>query len=442
MHIVRVHQRFHAAGRDDADTSCGRCRCPILLIEDQRSIATMLAAVIKDRYGYETVIAGTLQETTQIVESRPIHLAIADLNLPDAPHGEVIDLLSKHKISTIALTGVFGREMRDAILKKGAIDYIPKQSPHAIEYAVEMVDRIYRNHHIDVLVVDDSLSARALLKHLLEAMQLNVIVAGDAQEALSILESRPNIRLVLVDYEMPGMNGFELIHEIRRHFSKEELAIIGISASEDGAMSAQFLKSGANDFVRKPFTYEEILCRIGQNLEVLELIRGNLEAAYRDHLTGLYNRRYFFKEGERLHRQAFESNELIAVILDADHFKAINDTYGHDCGDQVLIKLAQLLSQHFGHHLVARLGGEEFAVILQNVTGEQAFALCEVFRRAVENSAVQYGDQVVRYTVSIGLSDERGGSLDEFLLAADRQLYAAKSGGRNRVEGSASAKAE
>ncbi len=397
------------------------------------SIASMLASVILDRYGYNTVIADSLEQTSQAIAAQPIHLAIADLNLPDAPYGEVIDLLSKHRISTIALTGAFGREMRDTILKKGAIDYIPKQSPHSIEYAIEMANRIYMNHHTAVLVVDDSLSSRALLKHILEMQQFKVIVASNAEEALSILAEQPDIRLALIDYEMPGMNGYELIHEIRKQCSKEELALIGISASEEDEVSAQFLKSGANDFIRKPFSYEEILCRVSQNLEMLELIRSNREAAYRDFLTGLHNRRHFFEEGAKLHKQIHQRGKAIAAMLDVDHFKRINDSYGHDCGDAVLKKLAQLLKQHFDHHLLARLGGEEFSIILKDSTTEEARELFDAFRQEVESNPVECGTATIHYTVSIGLTDQLGNSVDDFVKTADRLLYQAKAGGRNRV---------
>lgn len=433
MSNTRSDQRHHKVGSSLIHNGCSKCNCPILIVEDQRSIANMLASVLEDRYGYATVVAYTQAETARILESQPIHLAIADLNLPDAPYGEVIDLLHKHKISTIALTGAFGREMRETILKKGAIDYIPKQSPHSIEYAVEMANRIYKNHHTDVLVVDDSLSARALLKHILEMQQFNVIAASDGKEALSILKERPDIRLALIDYEMPGMNGFELIHEIRNRSSKEELAIIGISASEEGEMSAQFLKSGANDFVRKPYSYEEILCRIGQNLEMLELIRTNRDAAYRDFLTGLHNRRHFFEVGAKLHKQASRHGDAVAAMLDVDHFKKINDTYGHDVGDMVLMELAQLLSRHFDQYLLARLGGEEFAVIVANTSLEKAGELFESFRQEVENSPVQCDATTIPYTVSIGLTDQPGESMDDFIKAADQHLYLAKTGGRNRV---------
>src|SRR5512135_1129134 len=130
--MSKVRRRQRLMGDHQAHVECSKCACPILIIEDQRSIASLLQALIKDRYGYASVIAGSMKEAELAIHARPIHLAISDLNLPDAPYGEVIDLLSRYQISTIALTGAFGQEMRETVLKKGAIDYIPKQNVHSI----------------------------------------------------------------------------------------------------------------------------------------------------------------------------------------------------------------------------------------------------------------------------------------------------------------------
>ncbi len=413
---------------------CSRCACPILIIEDQRSIASLLQALIKDRYGYASVIAGSMKEAELAIQAQPIHLAISDLNLPDAPYGEVIDLLSRHKISTIALTGAFGQEMRETILKKGAIDYIPKQNVHSIEYAVEMANRIYENHHTKVMVVDDSMSSKAILKHVLEKMQFEVFTVSDADEALSALEKHPDIRLALVDYAMPGMNGFELIHEIRKKSSKENLSIIGISGADSGEMAAQFLKSGANDYIKKPFSYEEILCRVGQNLEVLDLIRSNREAAFMDYLTELHNRRYFFQEGGKLHSLAKSKNSnIVAVMIDIDHFKKINDRYGHAIGDEALKQFADLLLKHFGKHLIARIGGEEFAALILGEPLAKVHKIFEAFRVEIENTPIRHEKISIPYTVSIGMTDQPGETIDEFVKAADQVLYTAKMNGRNKV---------
>lgn len=420
--------------KSERHTDCAKCKRRILIVEDQFSLSSMLAAMLKDRYGCDAIIAKSLTETRAAIESEKFTVAISDLNLPDAPHGEVIDELMRAGITTVALTGAFGEELRETILKKGVIDYIPKTNIYAYEYAVDMVGRICRNHQSKVLVVDDSLSTRALLKHILENLRLSVLVAENGKVALEVLNAHPDIQLALVDHEMPEMDGFTFIHNIRKTFSKEQLAIIGISASSSDSISANFLKTGANDYVRKPFSYEEILCRVGQNLEMLDLIRKNREAAYRDYLTGLYNRRYFFETGVKAYQKAARLKQTLSVaMIDIDHFKKINDSYGHDSGDVVLSHFSEQLKTFFKQHLVARLGGEEFAIVLQNTDREIAHTLISRFIQSLKGITLRSQDQELRYTVSAGLSADADSSFDNQLKRADERLYMAKQEGRNRV---------
>jgi len=148
MPITRDGKRHPESAGSKKHPGCSKCTYPILIVENQKTIAYLLDAAIKDRYGYATVIAASMKEAELAIQAQPIHLAISDLNLPDAPHEEIVDLLTRHNISTIALTSTFGLEMKKTILNKGVINYIPKQNVHAIEYAAEVANRIYENHHI------------------------------------------------------------------------------------------------------------------------------------------------------------------------------------------------------------------------------------------------------------------------------------------------------
>lgn len=416
------------------NAKCVKCSRKILIVEDQLSLASMLEAILIDRYGCEAVVAKNLTEAKTLIHNQKFTVAISDLNLPDAPHGEIVDELVKADIATIALTGTFGEELRETILKKGVIDYIPKTNIYAYEYAADMVGRICRNHRTKVLIVDDSLSSRTLLKHILVKLRLSVLIAENGNVALEVLQAHPDIQLALIDYEMPEMDGFTCIHNIRKTFSKEQLAIIGISASNSDSISANFLKVGANDYIKKPFSYEEILCRFGQNLEMLELICKNKEAAYRDYLTGLYNRRYFFETGGEAYQQAVRlRHPLVVTMMDIDHFKKINDTYGHDIGDEVLKHFSSQLNEFFKQNLVARLGGEEFAIVLQNTDLQSAHKLVSEFVYSLHSISIDDQHSELPYTVSAGLSDDPASSFDSQLKKADKCLYQAKYRGRNQV---------
>ncbi|TAN53622.1 MAG: response regulator [Methylococcaceae bacterium] len=409
----------------------------VLVIEDQNSLARLLGAMISERWGCEVRIANTMaQVKEELALDSHFYVAVCDLNLPDAQHGEIIDEIHQAGIATIALTGEFGEELRDIMQKKGVIDYVTKTSANAYEYVTNLVGRLHYNQQIKVLVVDDSRSSRALLKHILSMLRFHVFTAGDGKEALDVLREHPDIRLLLTDYTMPVMDGFALTMAVRNHFGKDKLAIIGISASDNPQVSAQFLKNGANDFITKPFSYEEMLCRITQNIEMLELIDAIQDAANRDYLTGLYNRRYFFHHGSQIHLDAKAQNTpLLAAMLDIDFFKKINDVYGHDAGDAALKHMAVLLRECFPTQLVARLGGEEFVLLFENLGAETAIQLLEKFRAALKAASVTFKDKTIAFTVSVGFTSGLESTIDDMLKTADINLYHAKESGRDRIVG-------
>ncbi len=303
MTAARIRRRKHQPAPGKPGYKFDR---PILVVEDQKSAADYTAAMIGDHWNCEVIVAGSLRAAREMLKSATpvIQVAICDLNLPDAPYGEVVDLMNEHGVASIALTGAYGEELRTAMDKKGVVDFIPKDSINAYEYAVTLAGRVQKNYHTSVLVVDDSLSARALYKHMCEMLRLKVHTANDGKEALEVLKRHPEISLMLTDYAMPEMDGYELTARTRARFSKDRLAIIGISALENDEVSSNFLKCGANDYLAKPFSYQEFLCRIHQNLDMLDLIRANQDAARCDFMTGLYNRRYFFEAGSRMYADA------------------------------------------------------------------------------------------------------------------------------------------
>lgn len=428
--------RFRRGGRVVHKSKAHRIDRPVLLIEDQRALARMAEAMLRDEWGCEVMIAATLDEAKQLLEAhgQAFIVAICDLNLPDAPYGEVIDLVNKYHVPAIALTGAFGEELRNMVTKKGVVDYVLKEGINSYDYVVNLVGRIHKNTDIKVLIADDSLSARAVLKHMLGVQGLNVLVAKDGYEAVEILEQHPDIKLALVDYNMPKMDGFKFVLEARKRMGKDQLSIIGISGENGGNISAQFLKNGANDFIAKPYSYEELICRVTQNLEMLEMVESIQNIANRDYLTGMYNRRFFFDEGYSIYEDARNSgSSLFIAMIDVDHFKKVNDDYGHDCGDMVLKHLAAQLGAYFRNDLIARLGGEEFALLISDEDVESAQKRLETFRQHIERETVNFGTTNIAFTVSIGGSHHLLESLDMMLKTADENLYHAKQSGRNRV---------
>lgn len=362
-------------------------------------------------------------------------VALVDLHLPDAVPGEALDHLLHLGIPCIVFTGEFSDELREQMIAKRVIDYVLKENTASVQYVAKLIQRIHRNQGIKVLVVDDSRTARRYLVELLVRHQFQVLEAENGEEALEILQANRDVYLVITDYHMPGMDGFELTQRIRARFDLNRLAIIGLSAHGNNLLSARFIKNGANDFISKPFLEEEFYCRVTQNIVLMETIHALEEASVRDALTGLHNRRYFNEAGSQLFANMRRGQlEIIVAMVDLDRFKAINDTHGHDAGDAVLKGVSRTLAGCVREtDILARMGGEEFCVLLVNTSPAGAAALFERMRAAVAAVAIPCAGQELRITASIGVCTEPRDSLQAMVSAADDLLYQAKNLGRNRV---------
>lgn len=410
----------------------------ILVVEDSPIVTKIIRHVINAEPSIEAHYAASFTEARALVESLGDELfaALVDLNLPDAPDGEVVDYTLEKNLPTIVLTGSFDEARREKLLSKGIVDYVGKEGRYSYRYAVNLVNRLYKNQAIKVLVVEDSDTSRRVICDMLKRHKYQVLSAVDGIDAIKVLLEHPDIKLLITDYNMPNMDGFELVQNIRVKYEKSDLIIIGLSAEGQGSLSAKFIKNGANDFLPKPFNHEEFYCRIMHNVESLELIDQIRDAANRDHLTGAYNRRYFFEQGEEMYEQAKASGSpLAAVVLDIDHFKRVNDAYGHDGGDKVLMAFSQLLYDTLGRFLVARAGGEEFFVLLAGIDNEKALSLIDKVRSIAASTPVTVGEEDVYVTFSAGVSNVYSDNLDEQINLADEHLYRAKEAGRNLVIG-------
>ena len=411
----------------------------VLLVEDGRFFAQLLRGRIRKELGLPVVLAASRAELLHILDTEherdPFTLGLLDLRLPDAPAGEVVDDVLGRGIPSVVFSAEFSDDTRDFVWSKGVIDYVIKEGPHNVDYVVALVRRIHRNRDVKVLVAEDSSVYRRHMVRLLRAHQLEVLEARDGSEALATLEANPDVRLALLDYNMPGLNGFQLANRIRQRWSKGEMAVVGMSAYGDNSMSARFIKNGANDFLSKPFTAEELYCRVTQGLEMLEHIEALRSASRRDFLTGLPNRRHFFEVGRPAFVRAREQGLPACVaMLDLDHFKKINDTYGHDAGDDVLRDVSRTLGAGLrSGDLLARFGGEEFCALLVGVEPEAARDMLNGLRLRVQQLRFEAGGAAFQVTASCGLACSRSEGLDPMITQADELLYEAKRSGRNRV---------
>ena len=192
-------------------------------------------------------------------------------------------------------------------------------------------------------------------------------------------------------------------------------------------LSAKFIKSGANDFLSKPFYHEEFFCRVLHSLELQEMMEQVRDAANLDPLTNTYNRRYLFEHGELMLKSG---KQTTVVIIDIDDFKPINDTFGHKTGDKLLEAFSMLLKRYFREDMVARYGGEEFVVVSEREY-EQVMHTTTLFMQKLRE--LSFTEHSIAMTCSIGVSSNNSGSLEDLIDIADKRLYEAKHSGKDKV---------
>jgi diguanylate cyclase (GGDEF)-like protein len=296
------------------------------------------------------------------------------------------------------------------------------------------------NKKYNILAVDDAKDTLMLLDFDLAEEGYDVFTAESGELAFIILEEE-SIDLILLDMYMPGISGLAMLQKLKAHSLFLNIPVIMLSASDDEDQIVAALEFGADDYVTKPYIPKVLLARIRTSLRLLEKTLELEALAKTDFLTGINNRGNFEDLVSKAISQAKRTNiPLVMAMLDIDFFKAVNDNYGHDSGDKVLIKFANIMCDYFrDYDIIGRVGGEEFAVFMPDTTAENALIACERFRAAIEDNEIQVdeaGDIKISVTVSIGLTLGQGDEicLEELFKNSDIGLYQAKNNGRNQVK--------
>lgn len=251
----------------------------IIVAEDSNVFNSMIRQKLKELFDIEVETCRTFEDLQMAYElnPEPITLAISNINLPGAESGEALNYLVDLSVPTIVFTATFQDSIREGLLAKEVVDYIIKDSVFAIDMLAESVCRFLTNKRHHVLIVDDSATARALLTSRLKRYNFRVSAAESGAAAIETLKKNPDIGLVITDYNMPDIDGFELTRRIRHVRGSHQLRVIGVSSSTDRLISARFLKAGGNDFMMRPFIDEEFYCRVNQNLDTLVQIKSAQE---------------------------------------------------------------------------------------------------------------------------------------------------------------------
>jgi diguanylate cyclase (GGDEF)-like protein len=291
-----------------------------------------------------------------------------------------------------------------------------------------------------ILIVDDDATIRDSMCEFIDMSGFRSCTCSSAEQALELIKKK-KIQVVITDIILPGINGLELTDRIRKSHNADVIVMTGYSADYS---YEEAINKGASDFVFKPVRFEELLLRLKRVLkerrlkqERDQMLAELKKLAITDGLTELYNSRYFYSQLQlEVDRCRRYKHPLSLLLLDIDHFKAYNDTYGHIEGDKVLIRLGKVVKGELRKMDSAyRYGGEEFTVILPETRCQEAETVAQRIRKAIHaQKFLPNPEKRAHITVSIGVAEySQSEDIAEFIQRSDRAMYISKKNGRNRV---------
>ncbi|MEX6507890.1 PleD family two-component system response regulator [Jiella sp. M17.18] len=452
----------------------------ILIVDDVEINLRVLEAKLTAEY-YEVVSAQSGPEALDICRSQPIDLVLLDVMMPDMDGFAVCRAIKADPqlmhLPVVLITALDQPADRVAGLEAGADDFLTKPvrdlpllaRVRSLARLKLVTDELRRRAETAMRLVADAPAswnsppvagarivafvegaeeARRLRRHV--GASATLAVATDPAEFIAECAGG-GFDVAMVDLGAEAIDPLRLVSQLRSTVATRQLPILVITALGDDVRAAKALELGANDYVQRPIDRNELAARI--NIQVRrkrydESLRNSvqqtIELAVSDPLTGLHNRRFFETHLGRAVDLARETDTGFALLIaDIDHFKRINDGFGHEAGDHVLKQFAVRLTQTIrASDLACRFGGEEFAVLMQGADREAAMALAERIRRSVCDEPFDIAGQQIAVTISQGVASFSADSKQDAAAtfrSADAALYAAKRGGRNRVEGAAAA---
>jgi two-component system cell cycle response regulator len=297
-----------------------------------------------------------------------------------------------------------------------------------------------------ILIAEDDVTSRLILENMLTKWGYDVVSTTDGNDAWEKLQEEDAPRLLILDWMMPGIEGIEICRRIRENSKSEDqyTYVTLLTAKESKENIVTGMEAGADDYITKPFDMHELRVRVRAGERIVQLQSELLEAKKKleiqsrtDPLTGVLNRRAILAQiGSELSRARRETTQISISMLDLDHFKTINDTYGHLAGDAVLREcMHRVQSSVREYDSVGRFGGEEFIVVLPGADEADALIVTERIRLRINKISADVDGISIPFTISQGLATSSGDTtVDEMIAIADQALYRAKENGRNRVE--------
>jgi two-component system, cell cycle response regulator len=443
----------------------------VLVVDDSQAIRMQIREELEEG-GYEVTEAKNgLEALIHAVSPSPPDLITLDIEMPkmngfdtcrklrDARYARFFVKYDDHRVPIVFITGNDTIEDRKKGFDMGAVDFIAKpfQKGEILAAANKILNPPLMHKGIHALVADDNIVARKIASLCLSREGIEVHEAEDGQQACEIMRtSGARMDIVITDLVMPNMDGMQLCRHIRQDLGRQNIPIIVLTAMSDLSEILEVFKVGASDYLVKPFAKEELLARINVHIErnkvtrelrkAIKLLKEANEKVEKmsilDPLTGCYNRGYLNKQIEMEIKRSIRYGKPLSIILsDIDHFKKVNDSFGHQAGDAVLIRFAETLKSVIRSDTdwIARFGGEEFLIILPETTLSDAGNVAEKLRRAVSFEPICCEDVQISITCSFGVTgidpvaQPTLPSFEPMLKVADENLYQAKKEGRNKV---------
>jgi two-component system cell cycle response regulator len=443
----------------------------ILVVDDSQTIRMRIREEL-EQGGYEVLEAKNgLEALIHAASPSPPDLITLDIEMPkmngfetcrklrETHYARFFSKYEDHSIPIIFITGNDTIEDRKKGFELGAVDFVSKpfQEGEVLAIVNKILNPPVMRNGIKALVADDNIVARKIASLCLSREGIEVHEAEDGKQAYDIIcASGDKLDIVITDLIMPNMDGMQLCRHIRQDLGKQDIPIIVLTAMSDFSEILEVFKAGASDYLVKPFSKEELLARINVHIErskvnrelrdTITLLKEANEKIEKmsimDALTGCFNRGYLNKQIRMEIKRSIRYGKPFSILLaDIDHFKKVNDSFGHQAGDAVLIQFVKNLHNSIRNEVdwIARYGGEEFVVVLPETTVSNARIVAEKLRIAVSSRPIDCEAEQICITSSFGvtgfdpLMQTASVTLEQILKTADENLYQAKNEGRNRV---------
>ncbi len=429
-----IHPGELAAVAEDTSIREGKI---VYLCEDDSFQRTSLATQL-GCFGFEIMSFGDLEQMRKAVRNAPPDAIVMDVIFPDAALGGaelMLDIQSEREIPipTIFISSRNDLTARLTAARAGSSAYFVK--PINVADLCTSLTRLTSPEKQDpyrVMIVDDDPRMAEYHTVILQAAGMITMIVSDPLQILApLFEFQPD--LILMDMYMPGCNGMELSRAIRQIGVYFSVPIVFLSSETDVDKQFHAMRVGGDEFLTKPIKPDHLVTAVAVRAERMKIIRSSM---VRDGMTGLFNHtttKAYLDAAVNLAER--NKGELCFAMIDVDHFKGVNDSYGHSTGDRVLVTLARLLRQRLRNSdIVGRYGGEEFAAILPGCDLDQAVSIMDELREGFAGIDFHAGDATFSATFSCGIAPlSRFGSAVALGKAADQALYEAKNGGRNRT---------